>query len=154
MVISILGWGELVWSKALLKQHQLQDHSQFQVLQLPVLQEWESQWSRIPSSCELFTYGEVEDYSVNIVEASENTNPPTAPTNLAASQTTTSSTNLSWTASTDDEAVTGYYVYNGEEIITAVSGTSYTVTGLNSNTAYTFTVQAQMLRGIYQLVTL
>jgi fibronectin type 3 domain-containing protein len=75
-----------------------------------------------------FTYGEVEDYSVNIVEASENTS-PTAPTNLA-SQTTTSSTNLSWTASTDDEAVTGYYVYNGEEIITAVSGTSYTVTGL------------------------
>jgi phosphoserine aminotransferase len=52
----------------------------------------------IPSSCELFT-GE-EDYSVNIVEASENTNPPTAPTNLAASKTTTSSTNLSWTAST------------------------------------------------------
>jgi hypothetical protein len=97
--------------------------------------------------CELFTY-EVEDYSVNIVEASENTNPPTAPTNLAASQTTTSSTNLSWTASTDDEAVTGYYVYNGEEIITAVSGTSYTVTGLNSNTAYTFTVQAQMLRNL------
>jgi chitodextrinase len=75
-----------------------------------------------------------------------NTNPPTAPTNLAASQTTTSSTNLSWTASTDDEAVTGYYVCNGEEIITAVSGTSYTVTGLNSNTAYTFTVQAKMLR--------
>jgi hypothetical protein len=48
----------------------------------------------------------------------------------------------------DDEAVTAYYVYNGEEIITAVSGTSYTVTGLNSNTAYTFfTVKAQDAAG-------
>jgi hypothetical protein len=103
-------------------------------------------------SCGLFSHnGEVEDYSVNIVEASENTT-PTAPTNLA-SQTTTSSTNLSWTASTDDEAVTGYYVYNGEEIITAVSGTSYTVTGLNY-TAYYFFLWAGCC-GIYQqLVTL
>jgi hypothetical protein len=52
-----------------------------------------------------FSHIEVEDYSVNIVEV-KNTNPPTATNNLAASQTT-SSTNLSWTASTD-EAVTGY----------------------------------------------
>jgi hypothetical protein len=62
-------------------------------------------------------------------------NPPSKPTNLAASNQQ-SSTNLS-ECSTDDEAVTAYYVYNGEEIITAVSGTSYTVTGLNS-TLHTF----------------
>jgi chitodextrinase len=37
---------------------------------------------------------------------------------------------------------------------TAASGTSYTVTGLNSNTAYTFKVRAQDAAGIYQqLVT-
>jgi hypothetical protein len=34
---------------------------------------------------------EVEDYSVNIVEASTNTSPPTIPTNLTASGTTASS---------------------------------------------------------------
>jgi hypothetical protein len=43
--------------------------------------------------------------------------PPTIPTNLTASGTTASSTNLSWTASTDDEAVTGYNIYNGSEMV-------------------------------------
>jgi hypothetical protein len=42
----------------------------------------------VPSACETFEYGEVEDYSVNIVEASTNTSPPTIPTNLTASGTT------------------------------------------------------------------
>jgi hypothetical protein len=48
----------------------------------------------VPSACETFEYGEVEDYSVNIVEASTNTSPPTIPTNLTASGTTASSTSL------------------------------------------------------------
>jgi hypothetical protein len=39
------------------------------------------------------------------------TTKPSAATNLTASQTTSSSTVLSWTKSTD-EAVTGYNVYN------------------------------------------
>jgi hypothetical protein len=68
------------------------------------------------------TYGEVEDYSVNIV-VMPNTSPPTIPTNLAWNQA--SSTNLSWTASTDDVAVTGYNIYNGSEMVASASGTSY-----------------------------
>jgi hypothetical protein len=43
----------------------------------------------------------------------------TAPTSLAASGTTTTSTNLSWTASTDNVAVTGYNVYNGTTLLTS-----------------------------------
>ena len=39
------------------------------------------------------------------------TQAPTAPTNLAVSGTTASSLTLSWTASTDDTAVTGYSLY-------------------------------------------
>jgi hypothetical protein len=42
------------------------------------------------------SHGEVEDYSIEIIDGNGNTNPPSKPTNLAASGTTTSSTNLSW----------------------------------------------------------
>lgn len=72
---------------------------------------------------------------------------PTAPTNLAASGTTTTSTNLSWTASTDNVAVTGYNVYNSTTLLTTVTGLTYTVAGLSASTPYTFTVKAKDAAG-------
>jgi bacillolysin len=69
--------------------------------------------------------------------------PPTAPSALSASSTTATSTNLSWTAATDNVAVTGYNVYNGENLLTTVTGINYNVTGLSPNTAYTFTIKAK-----------
>jgi hypothetical protein len=59
--------------------------------------------------CEAISYGEVEDYTVNIVAGAADTTAP-APSSLAASGTTTSTTNLSWSASSDNVAVTGYNV--------------------------------------------
>jgi bacillolysin len=73
--------------------------------------------------------------------------PPAAPTNLSASGTTDVSTVLSWTAATDNIAVTGYEVYNGATLITTITGLTYTVTGLSSNTPYTFTVKAKDAAG-------
>jgi bacillolysin len=73
--------------------------------------------------------------------------PPSAPTNLIASGTTETTTNLSWTASTDNVAVTGYTIYKGVDLITTVVGTTYAVTGLIANTAYTFTVKAKDAAG-------
>ncbi|WP_339919333.1 M4 family metallopeptidase [uncultured Flavobacterium sp.] len=72
---------------------------------------------------------------------------PTAPTSLAASGTTTTSTTLSWTASTDNVAVTGYNVYNGTTLLTTVTGLTYTVAGLSASTQYTFTVKAKDAAG-------
>ncbi|RTY95986.1 M4 family metallopeptidase [Flavobacterium sp. GT3R68] len=72
---------------------------------------------------------------------------PTAPTNLAAAGTTSTTTNLSWTAATDNVAVTGYNVYNGATLVTTVTGLTYTVTGLTASTAYTFTVKAKDAAG-------
>jgi hypothetical protein len=40
----------------------------------------------VPSACETFSYGEVEDYSIEIIDGNGNTNPPSKPTNLAASE--------------------------------------------------------------------
>lgn len=68
------------------------------------------------------------------------TQAPTVPTNLIASGPTMSSIDLTWTASTDNIGVTGYYIYfsGGSLAATVTSGTSTTITGLSSNTSYTF----------------
>jgi hypothetical protein len=68
---------------------------------------------------------------------------PTAPTSLIASGTTATTTNLSWTASTDNAEVTGYDVYNGTNLVGTTSSTSYAVGGLTASTAYTFSVKAK-----------
>ena len=64
---------------------------------------------------------------------------PSAPTSLTASNPTTSSIDLSWTASTAND-VTGYYIYFSDTTLaaTVTSGTSTTITGLTSGTSYTF----------------
>jgi len=74
------------------------------------------------------------------------TTPPTVPANLVATAISTSSIRLTWTASTDaGTGVAGYRVYqNGSTTPLAgvVTGLTRDVTGLSSNTQYSFTVTA------------
>lgn len=72
---------------------------------------------------------------------------PSAPTSLAASGTTGTTTNLTWTASTDNVAVTGYDIYQGTTLKGSSTTTSYTVTGLSALTSYSFTVKAKDAAG-------
>jgi endonuclease I/chitodextrinase len=72
---------------------------------------------------------------------------PTAPTSLIASGTTSTATNLSWTAATDNIGVTGYDVYQGATLKATVTGTTYSVTGLTAATAYTFSVKSKDAAG-------
>ena len=104
-------------------------------------------YNGIPTACETFSYGQVEDYTVNIVNSTADTTAPTAPTNLTASGTTQTSTNLSWTASTDNVGVTGYDVYRGTTLLGTATGTTYTATGLTASTTYSFTVRAKDAAG-------
>jgi chitodextrinase len=104
-------------------------------------------YNGVPTSCEAFSYGQVEDYTVNLVAAVADTQAPSAPTALAASGTTTITTNLSWTASTDNVGVTGYDVYQGATLKATVTTTTYTVTGLTAATAYTFSIKAKDAAG-------
>jgi hypothetical protein len=67
-------------------------------------------YNAIPTQCEALPYGEVEDYTVNITAGAADTTAPSAPSTLSASGTTTTTTNLSWNASTDNVAVTGYNI--------------------------------------------
>ena len=104
-------------------------------------------YNGIPTSCETFTYGEVEDYTVIIQGSGPDIEAPSAPTNLSASNTTQTSTDLSWNASTDNVGVTDYDVYQGSMVIATVSTTNYQVTGLLPSTAYAFTVVAKDAAG-------
>lgn len=73
------------------------------------------------------------------------TEAPTAPNSLHVMGTSTHTTvPLMWNASTDNVGVTGYQVYQGNTLLTTVSGTTleYLVTGLTANTAYTFSIKA------------
>jgi hypothetical protein len=87
------------------------------------------------------------EYVQQVWNPTADTQAPSTPTNLVASGTTQTTTNLSWTGSTDNVAVTGYNVYQGTSLKTTVTGTSYTVTGLTSATAYTFSIKAKDAAG-------
>ena len=89
-------------------------------------------------------------YAVGVGAAysgSTDTVAPTAPTALAASGTTGTTTNLSWTAATDNVAVTGYDIYQGTTLKGSSTTTTYTVTGLTALTAYSFSVKAKDAAG-------
>ncbi|MFG1612396.1 glycosyl hydrolase family 18 protein [Nonomuraea wenchangensis] len=75
------------------------------------------------------------------------TTPPSVPGNLRSTGVTSNSVSLAWNASTDNVAVTGYEVYRGSTLVTTVTGTSHTDTGLAANTAYTYTVRARDAAG-------
>ncbi len=66
---------------------------------------------------------------------------PTAPTNLTAEPTETSIA-LSWTASTDNVAVTGYTVYLDGDSLKTVTEINFNVTGLSADTEYALAVEA------------
>ncbi|MEW7278042.1 fibronectin type III domain-containing protein [Aquimarina sp. 2201CG1-2-11] len=73
----------------------------------------------------------------------EDTQAPTAPSRLAASNETQMTIDLTWTASTDNVAVTGYDVYRGNTRIATVTGTRYQAAGLTPGTEYSFRVKAK-----------
>ncbi|WP_114755308.1 endonuclease [Flavobacterium glaciei] len=141
--------GELVWSKTASKTTPVSG-----TITIPVSaalgttrMRVSMKYNGIPTSCEAIPYGQVEDYTVNIVARTTDTTAPTAPTALASSGTTQTATTLSWTASTDNVGVTGYNVYRGTTLLGTVSTTTYNVTGLTASTTYSFSVKAKDAAG-------
>ncbi|MFE9431247.1 glycoside hydrolase family 6 protein [Streptomyces sp. NPDC006640] len=75
------------------------------------------------------------------------TQAPTVPGGLAVASTTSTSATLSWSASTDNTAVTGYDVYRDGTKVGSATTTSYTDTGLSASTTYAYTVKAKDAAG-------
>ncbi len=88
----------------------------------------------------------VDDLSVT-TSGGADTEAPSVPTNLAASNVTQTTLTLSWDASSDNVGVTGYDVYQGASNLGTVTGTSANVTGLTAGTSYSFTVRAKDAAG-------
>ena len=99
-------------------------------------------YNGIPTACETFTYGEVEDYTVDLTTGTVDTQAPTTPTNVAASNIQATSATISWTASTDDVGVTGYEVFRNGVSQGTTAATTFNATGLSPATSYTYTVSA------------
>jgi len=70
------------------------------------------------------------------------TQAPSAPSGLAASNVTDTTLTLNWNASTDNVGVTGYEVFSGGTSIGTVAATTANVTGLTAATSYSFQVRA------------
>ncbi|WP_393072909.1 glycoside hydrolase family 6 protein [Streptomyces sp. LN704] len=75
------------------------------------------------------------------------TQAPTVPGGLTVSSTTSNSATLSWSASTDNTAVTGYDVYRDGTKVGSATATSYTDSGLAASTTYQYTVKAKDAAG-------
>jgi chitodextrinase len=83
------------------------------------------------------------DYITVGVTGGGDTQAPTVPSGLASSSITQTSFTLSWTASTDNTAVTGYEIFRNGSSIGTSSTTSFNVTGLAAATTYAMTVRAR-----------
>jgi len=78
-------------------------------------------------------------YTNEVVPPPTDTTPPTAPTGLTATfNTTTNAIDLSWTAATDNVAVTGYRIFRdgGPVPINTVNGTTFSDTGQTGTHSY------------------
>ncbi len=101
------------------------------------------------------TNGTAYSYKVAAVDAAANasaqssaatatpadTQAPSTPAGLTATAGT-NQVSLTWTASTDNVAVTGYRVYRGGVLIASPATAYYTDTGLTNGTSYSYTVAA------------
>ena len=75
------------------------------------------------------------------------TQPPSAPAGLLAPSTTSTSVSLTWTASTDNVAVTGYQILRAP----GASGGTFTQVGTSSTTSFTNTVLTASTTYRYQV---
>jgi fibronectin type 3 domain-containing protein len=95
------------------------------------------------------TTGNAGTFSNPAAAATQAPPPPTAPGNLTATAVGASQINLSWTASTSGIGIADYEIQRCQGAgcanfaqIATLAGTSYSDTGLSSNTSYSYQVQA------------
>ncbi|OAB80177.1 M4 family metallopeptidase [Cochleicola gelatinilyticus] len=92
-------------------------------------------------------FGSSEATQFCIESGGADTQAPSTPGNLSASNITETTATLSWNASSDNVGVTGYDVYQGSTVLGTTTSTSANITGLVANSSYTFSVRAKDAAG-------
>jgi chitodextrinase len=95
-------------------------------------------WQFVPAAGSTFT----DSGTTQCHGASSDTQAPSTPTNLQAEATGPASVALSWTASTDNVAVTGYRIQRDGAQVGSSTSTSFTDTTVAPGTSATYTVTA------------
>jgi chitodextrinase len=72
---------------------------------------------------------------------------PSVPLNLKATASSPTEIDLSWSASTDNQGVTGYKIYRNNTQIDKITSTTYTDSVLSPGTSYTYTIIATDFAG-------
>lgn len=72
--------------------------------------------------------------------------PPTAPSNLVASNVTQTSFDMTWDASTG--VLDGYRIYKNDVLVNTTLNTSWNFTGLSAGTSYTIKIEAYNIGGV------
>jgi chitodextrinase len=98
-------------------------------------------WRFVPVAGATFT-----DSGSGTCEQTSDTTPPSAPTDLAAT-VSSSAVGLQWTASTDDTGVTGYDVFRDGAQIASTTAASFTDTTFAPGTTYVYVVRARDAAG-------
>ncbi|MNO23186.1 Chitinase A1 precursor [compost metagenome] len=120
---------------------------------------WQN-WQTVTASVTLNTgsqtlrvYASGYDFNINWIgftlgNSGVDTQPPTAPANLAFTQPTSSSIKLTWSAATDNIGVTGYDVYANGQLRGSVNGSTLTYTDTQpADVTVTYSVVAKDAAG-------
>jgi endonuclease I len=75
------------------------------------------------------------------------TQAPSTPNNLTASNVTQNTVNLNWNASTDNVGISNYDIYVDGNYLNSTTQTNYLVTSLTANTNYSFYIEANDASG-------
>ncbi len=86
--------------------------------------------------------GNATQASIAVTTSNHETSPPTAPSSLNVTQTTARGLTLTWSASTDNVGVKGYYVMRNGVMVNIASTSSYSDEGLSPSTTYSYYVYA------------
>jgi chitodextrinase len=120
---------------------EVRDSSTFGVLKL-TLHPTSYDWTFLPEAGKTFT-----DSGTTACHGpgggGGDTIPPSTPTEVTATATSSASVDVHWTDSTDNVAVTGYTVFRGGVPVGTPTGNSFTDTTVAPSTTYSYTVSAQ-----------
>ncbi|ULL16622.1 hypothetical protein DVH26_20550 [Paenibacillus sp. H1-7] len=86
-------------------------------------------------------------WAKNKLSNNNDTGAPTVPANVKAVAASSSQIILSWAESTDDRIVRNYNIYRNGTLVGTSTTTSFTDKGLNTETAYSYTVKAKDAAG-------